>query len=197
MQNRLLSAALATTALLLPASAATGQQTESRSRLLQGYAETFGVTVDEAERRKQLRWEIVKVRQAIERGEPDSFAGTMIEHSPDYRVVVKFTRDPEATLRRYTDNPLFVARPATIPLRDLLTTQATVHQLLKAHKIRSASSPDFERNDIQVAVQDLAAVERLLASGALGLPPFVRLVQGHWPADYVDPPGYWDVTAAP
>jgi hypothetical protein len=188
MQTRALLAALAVCAAL--SAEAPAQETAGRSRALESYARTFGTTAEEAERRQHLRREIVGVRHAMERGEPDSFAGLTIEHSPAYRVVVKFTSNPEATLRRYTDNPLFVAQAASVPMRDLLAAQTPVHERLKSHGIRSASAPDFERNDLQVAVQDLPLAERLRASGALKLPPFVRLVQGHWPADYVDPPGY-------
>jgi hypothetical protein len=188
MQTRFLLAALAACAAF-PSTAPAGE-TASSSRALESYARTFGTTPEEAARRQHLRREIVGVRHAIERGEPDSFAGLMIEHRPDYRVVVKFTSNPQATLRRYTDNPLFVAQTASLPMRDLLAAQTPVYELLKSHGIRSASAPDFERNDLKVAVQDLPRAERLRASGALKLPNFVRLVQGHWPADHVDPPGY-------
>jgi hypothetical protein len=187
MRTGLLFAAAACAALAAPAQA---QDSAGRSRALESYARAFGTTAEEAERRRHLRWQIVGLRQALERGEPDSFAGLSIEHVPEYRVVVKFTRNPAATLRRYTRDPLFVAEPARIPMGELLAAQTPVYHLLKSHGIRSVSAPDFDRNDLQVAVQDLPLAQRLRASGALKLPLFVRLVQGHWPADHVDPPGY-------
>ena len=45
--------------------------------------------------------------QKVEANEAETFAGLWIQHEPDYRVVVAFTRDAARTLRKYTSDPLF------------------------------------------------------------------------------------------
>jgi hypothetical protein len=96
------------------------------------YALDFGVSMDEARRRMavQMRNEPGELQALLMQKEPATFGGLWIEHEPKYRVVVSFTRDPAATLAKYTKDPIFVPRLTTISERDLLAlTQRTMQSL--------------------------------------------------------------------
>lgn len=155
----------------------------SRSRLLQHYAETFGVPVAEAERRQHNRWEIVDLGRRLETEEPETFAGLWIEHSPVYRVVARFTRAPEEILRRYTRNPLFVAGPAPVSKKALLLDHERAMAAMRPTGLRYASKPEMLTGLIEIIAEDPEAVERLRAAGKLDLPPntIIKKAAGPFP----------------
>lgn len=168
-------------ALAAPAVAQDRPASPGRDRLLRHYAETFGVTVEEAERRQHHRWAIVELDQRLKAAEPGTYAGLAREHSPAYRVVVRFTADAEATLRRYTSDPLFVAATAPLSLVALHREHESAIRAMRASGIRYASQPDVPTGTIRVIVEDPAALERLRASGAVPLSPRVVIVQAAGP----------------
>jgi hypothetical protein len=72
----------------------------------QAMAEDMGIPVDEALRRMQYQDDIGNLQVALTANEPETFAGLWIEHQPEYRIVVQFTRDGEQTIRPYSkDKP--------------------------------------------------------------------------------------------
>lgn len=152
-----------------------------RDRYLQHYAESFGVTVEEAERRQHHRWAVVELDRRLKAGEPGTYAGLAKEHSPAYRVVVRFTGDAEATLRRYTSDPLFVAATAPLSLVALHREHESAMLTMRASGIRYASQPDVRTGTIRVIVEDPAALELLRAAGAVALSPRVVIVQAAGP----------------
>ena len=82
------------------------------------YAHGQCLTAKEGLRRMNLQGEwlsgptakiIQSVITEIKENESATFAGHWIQHQPDYRMTVAFTKDAEVTLAKYTDNPIFVA----------------------------------------------------------------------------------------
>lgn len=175
-------------ALAGPATAEDRPAAPGRDRYLQHYAQTFGVTIEEAERRQHHRWAVVELDRRLKAGEPGTYAGLAKEHSPAYRVVVRFTHEAEATLRRYTSDPLFVAGAAPLSLVALHREHESAMQAMRASGIRYASQPDVGTGTIRVIVEDPAALERLRASGAVLLSPRVAIVQAAGPFPPL-PPG--------
>jgi hypothetical protein len=175
-------------ALAASASAQDRPASPGRDRSLQHYAETFGVTVEEAERRQHHRWAVVELDRRLKAGEPRTYAGLAKEHSPTYRVVVRFTGDAETTLRRYTSDPLFVAGTAPLSLVALHREHETAMRAMRASGIRYVSRPEVTTGTITVVVEDPAALERLRASGAVLLSPKVVIVQAAGPFGPL-PPG--------
>lgn len=162
-----------------------------RDRSLRHYAETYGVTVDEAERRQRSRWAVVELDRHLKAGEPATYAGLAKEHSPAFRVVVRFTADAEATLRRYTSDPQFVAGTAPLSLIALHREHESAMRAMRASGIRYASRPDVRTGTITVVVEDPAALERLRASGAVPLSAKVVIVPAAGPFPPL-PPGNQD-----
>jgi hypothetical protein len=170
-------------ALALAASAAADDRPASpgRNRSLQRYAETLGVPVEEAERRQHHRWAIVELDRRLKTGEPATYAGLAREHSPAYRVVVRFTGNAEATLRRYTSDPLFVADTAPLSLIALHREHESAIRAMRASGIRYASRPDVRTGTIRVIVEHPATLERRRASGSVPLSPEVVIVRAAGP----------------
>lgn len=177
---KLLALACSTAALLVSTSPATAQTAaQPKSRLLEQYAKSFNVSPEEAERRSALRKEIGELNAKLEQSEPDSFAGMHLEHTPTFRAIVRFKGDATATLARYTQNPLFVARAADVSVRDLVQTQSSVYGLLKALNIESTSRVMVSTGRVDFFVADPTAVKQLVATGALKVPSYVTFGQAN------------------
>lgn len=59
----------------------------------QGYASNTGVSTEEALRRFQLQDIAGKLGAELGKNETETLAGLWIEHTPEFRIVVRFTRD--------------------------------------------------------------------------------------------------------
>lgn len=163
------------------------------------YARTYCVSVEEAERRMaiQLRDAIGPKTEPGPRPAPDpnaigtvaarlreeeaaTFAGLWIEHSPEYRVVVAFTRDGAKTLAKYTSDPLFVPLDRPGPAHaELRATQERLIEALQRIGVRWASmGTDEKQGVVEVQLgQDAASIRAAAARGDIELPDHVRLVE--------------------
>lgn len=114
----------------------------------------------------------------LEKHEAATFAGLWIEHKPFYRVVVAFTRDAAATLRKYTSDPLFVAVERPGPSQaELRATQDRIFPLLERYGARpSHGGSDIKRGKVEVHVTgDLTRFREAVARGEVELPPYVEI----------------------
>lgn len=98
------------------------------------YARSQGVSMEEAIRRLQLQEVIGRLNATLSQAERGSFAGLWIEHSPEYRVVVRFTDEHAAErVAGYVDGTdlegLVDVKPATFSLEDLEAVQASARHL--------------------------------------------------------------------
>lgn len=143
------------------------------------YALSEGVTLAEAQRRMRLqhREDIGRLGQTLKAREAATFGGLWIQHQPEWKVIVTFTRDPEATLRKYTSDPIFEARPAKISEAELDGTARRAFDVLQQAGVSFAGGTDIIEGVVRIdLVEELAEVERKLAAKKLTLPPHVKLV---------------------
>ena len=63
------------------------------------YAKDYGVPLEEAVRRLRLQNALPRLEPELRKKEADTFAGLWIQHEPDFRLVVLFTRDGEKTIQ--------------------------------------------------------------------------------------------------
>lgn len=117
------------------------------------------------------------ISQRVETGEP-TFAGLWIQHQPDYRVVVAFTRDAAATLRKYTTDPLFkpLDRPGPT-YKELRATQDSLYRELERLGARPVSAgADVMQARVEVeVVGDMGQFRAAVARGEVSLPPYVTI----------------------
>ena len=142
----------------------------------QEYATANGVGIDEAVRRLELQQAIGELGAALEEREAATFAGLFIEHTPEYRVVARFTREGDATLRRYTAGSVLAglvrAEGARLTLAALRTRQEGVQRSIRAQGLQAETDIDVREN--RVAVYTLPE-QAARVGAALSLPDGVTL----------------------
>ena len=114
----------------------------------------------------------------IETGEKPTFAGLWYQHQPVYGVVVAFTRDAAATLKKYTNDPLFIPLDRPGPTQaELGETQERLSKELErlgAHPVSAGSYIMMGRVEFEVT-GDLAAFRAAVARGEVKLPSYVDI----------------------
>ena len=127
-----------------------------------------------------LQDEIGKLGAEIESKEADTLAGFWIQHKPDYRVVVAFTRDGESTIAKYVqDGPLLElieVRTAEATLRDMERAQLEAARIVADLGFRVASGIDVKENRVEIYAQDRAGLEEALRGSGKSLPDHVVII---------------------
>jgi|GEM_PF-2106735 len=144
------------------------------------YAQTYGVSDEEAQRRTRMQREISeevgRLRQRLETDERGNYADLWMEHTPEWGMFVGFKRDAEATLRRYTSHPLFTARQVRFSLAELEAAQADAFAQLRRLGIPAEGGTYVQHNEVRItAAVDQSEVDELVRSGRLRVAPPVRL----------------------
>lgn len=177
----------AQTRLESPPPPATRPDTGSE-RDLAAYARAHGVSVQEARRRmaQRNRLDPGHLQARLTQAEKATFAGLWVEHRPTYRVVVRFTRDPAGTLRKYTTDPLFVPQLASISLAELGAVRDRTFKDLWALGLQAEGGADIKAGRIYVHVGDPERVGAAVRGGRLELSPLVDLIEPR-PLPFAEP----------
>jgi hypothetical protein len=146
----------------------------------QMYAEQYGVELSEAITRLTLQNEIGELGAEIESKEAGTLAGFWIQNEPEYRVVVAFTRDGEATISKYVqDGPLLElieVRTAQATLRDLKKAQKKASGLVHGLGFNIASDINVFENRVELYATDRAELEKALRENGKKLPDHVVII---------------------
>jgi len=151
----------------------------------QQYAADMGVDLDEAMRRLQYQDDIGRLRAALAANERDTFAGLWIQHQPDFRVIVRFTRDGKKTIQPYIkDKPwadLVEVREANATLVELESALHETIRVLDRLGFDVSCGLNEMENRVEVWVTDRAWFEGELRKANIQLPEHVELVvvEGH------------------
>jgi hypothetical protein len=143
------------------------------------YAEHHGVTVDEAIRRFKLQDDAGALDAELSSKEADTFAGLWIEHTPEFRIVVQFTRNGEETIRPYIKESMadiIEVRTAKASLVDLQSAQSNVLSSVRSLGILADSEIDVRENRVKVYVTDRSKIDNALRDGKLILPDNVDII---------------------
>ena len=145
------------------------------------YAETFGVSLDEAIYRMGLMDDIGPLSFTLPSTYPETFAGLWLEHEPAFKLVVAFTADAAATLARHVaGTPLeAISEARTLPIsyQTLQATQLELMEQLQDVPGLNTSGIDVQTNTIVLGVDDPAAFASALAAAGIELPAYVSVVQ--------------------
>jgi hypothetical protein len=151
----------------------------------QQYAVEMGVDLDEAMRRLQYQDDIGGLRAALAANERDTFAGLWVQHQPDFRVIVQFTRDGKKTIQPYIkDKPwadLVEVREASATLVELESALHETNRALDRLGFDVSCGLNEMENRVEVWVTDRAWFEAVLREANIQLPEHVELVvvEGH------------------
>ena len=147
----------------------------------QMYAVDFGVELPEAIRRLTLQRPIGKLGATLESNEADTLGGFWIQHEPEYRVVVAFTRDGEETIAKYVqDGPLkdiIEVRTVDATLEQLKRSQREAGAIVKGLGFQAASSINVFENRAEIYVRDRSQIEEALQNSGQTLPAHVRIIE--------------------
>lgn len=147
----------------------------------QSYAKDFGVDVEEALCRLIFQDEIGELGAKLAANEGDTFAGLRIQNAPDYRVIVAFTRDGEATMAPYLKNnrlaSLVEVRSADVSLEHLKATQREAMRIAEATGMRVESGIMLQENRVELYVTDSKGFWGALRERNLRLPHHVSVIE--------------------
>ena len=147
------------------------------------YASDMGVDLAEAVRRLQAQRTIGELGAELEANEQLTFGGLWIQHQPEFRVVVAFTRDGEDAVRPYIQgtplDDMVEVREVEATLVELREAQSEAGDILRQLGIRASSGIDITNNVVQLYLSELEKEEldAALKRSGLELPDNVEVVR--------------------
>jgi len=153
-------------------------------------AQATRTAVAEAIRRATLQQDAAGILgTALEQYEAETFAGLWLQHEPEYRVVVAFTRDGEKTIRPYVADTslagLIEVRPAEATYAELMAAQREAHRLLEeaglSLGLSFSSGGNVQESRIEIYVTDRALFDATLKEVNVRLPDHVEVVTVYEP----------------
>jgi hypothetical protein len=154
---------------------------EALGRDAEAYAKAQDVTLDEAIRRLTLQDPVGELNAVLQEQEPDVFAGLWIEHEPEYKVVVRITRDERRIWHRYIRGG---------PLEDQVEMRraAVSWEELQAAESRAHTSIDPRRSCIVIFASQESLEPRVEAAGERLPAPICFEPSSFPPPPPLDPP---------
>ncbi len=145
------------------------------------YAKDMGVSLQEAIRRLSLSHHAGDLRGKLEANESETLGGSWIQHEPEFRIVVLFTRDGEETIRPYIEGGplegLVDVFPADVTLAQLRTTQEEMIRLMRRAGLPANVGIDEWGNRVLLTVLDRKRLESELRQARVQLPQHVEIAE--------------------
>jgi hypothetical protein len=157
----------------------TAGMADSLRQVTEEMAANWGVSAEEAYQRLRVEDPIGTLQAELAEWEADTFAGLWIEHEPQYRVVVAFTRDGAKILEPYLENrsiPGLTIRKARFTYAELEAMQAQATRELDKLDFDVGISISVPDNRVEVYVSDRAWFESELQRVGAHLPGGAELV---------------------
>lgn len=201
MSRLLLTRLLVILVALSCATLATAQNAVPSQALLEDateYAAAVDVELEEAVRRLRLQDEIGRLDGFLYREMRESFAGLWIEHTPDFRVVVRFATTANAAGRTDLENvigksatqrllaetrlsrrdlaSLLVFRPAERSIAELEDAQAAANHVLRSQGLRFDSEINLAENRVDLFTLDTDLLKARLQPFEAGLPSEIEVI---------------------
>lgn len=147
----------------------------------ESYAADYGVPLEEAIRRLELQQTIGELNATLTANERGTFAGLWIQHTPDYRVVVRFTRDGARTSQAYVESSplsgLVEVRGARLTLAELRAAQEQAMRWIRDQGIPAESGIDLSENRVELYVTEPVGLHAALQNARQELPDGVEIIR--------------------
>jgi hypothetical protein len=154
---------------------------ESLLRDAEWYAIRFNVTLEEAVSRIKIQHLVGELDVELTENEKDTFSGLWIQHVPDFRIIVSFTRNGNNTILPYVqDTPLadFIeVHNAKVNLSQLTDSQISIYNLLYNLGVPLVAEVDIIKNRIKLYVTNKTETEAVLQKTNRVLPDNVDMIQ--------------------
>ncbi|PKO20559.1 MAG: hypothetical protein CVU38_19470, partial [Chloroflexi bacterium HGW-Chloroflexi-1] len=168
------------------------------------YAAEMGVDLAQAVRQLNLQQDIGRLNAELTESEPETFAGLWIQHRPDYRVIVLFTHDGEATLESYIRGGPLVGivetRSAQLTLRELEGARFQAAKIADRLGIPHWTAIAVSKNRAELYVSKSERLNEALQQMDLRWPEHVEVFRSEMPVPTSDLYGglyIWAPTEAP
>lgn len=122
-------------------------------QFVKDYAAARGVSATEARRQLSISDEAIEVKLKAEEKFPETFGGLYIQNQPTHRVIVKFSRDAEASLKSLTSSPAFIAVQSLHSIRELEAKGRQIEAVLRAEGINSTATVDPKETALSIWVE--------------------------------------------
>jgi hypothetical protein len=142
------------------------------------YAEHFGTTIEEAQNRFEIGDAFSGLDTELENKEPETFGGLWIQHEPSFCVVIAFTRDGEATIKKYISENLtgyVEVRTVKYSMKELWKARNQVEAFLRGKNIPFDSGIYVIDNRVEIDVTDRTEIDKAIEDGRLIIPECVRI----------------------
>ncbi len=152
---------------------------EPMRQVAEEMAMSWGLSVEEAYQRLRVKDPIGTLQVELAEWEADTFAGLWIEHEPQYRVIVAFTRNGEQILEPYLEDrsiPGLTVRQARFTYAELEAMQAQAMSELAKLDFDVVASISVTDNRVEVYVSDRPWFESELERVGSRLPDAVELI---------------------
>jgi hypothetical protein len=149
------------------------------------YTQYYGVSRDEAIQVFEIQGSFGEtgLQTELSSQEPETFGGLWLQHEPEFKIVVAFTRDGEATFNKHYSAklepfmPYFEVRTVKVPLAVLEQTQLQIGYVFEELDIPTNSAVHVIENrvDFTVAESVRTKVEGAIQSGKVDLPDYALI----------------------
>ncbi len=147
------------------------------------YASNNNVSIDEALRRFQLQDNARDLQAEVRTNEVETFAGLWIEHTPEFKFVVQFTRDSEEIIKPYLERypelaNIIEVRTANVSLANLQRDQADASSSVSTSGIPANSDINVYNNTVELYLvkADRGRFDNALQRREIRLPDKVRVI---------------------
>lgn len=156
------------------------------TEVIQDHADTLAIelsiSTDEAICRILLMDVSGDLNARLEQEKADTFAGMWIEHQPEFKVVVAFTRDGEEIIQPYAENSILAS---SIEVQEAEVTQAELYKIeMEANQLVGSlglsmigfTLVNIQENQVEIHISDTKLLEERLTANQLELPDQVKTV---------------------
>ena len=169
-----------TTAITPSLSPPAPETTDTALFELEEYAAYYGISVEEARQRFDFSGSFAWLQTELWFQEAGTFAGSWIRHEPEYRLVFRFTRNGEETLKKYIPQEVlerFEVLPADWTLDELRMAQDETGAALQKLGINFESNTDVRKNraEIHILPEYRTRYEEAVRDGSLAVPENVDI----------------------
>ena len=173
---------------------------DTLKRTVEEKAIAMNISMEEAYQQVVAENPIGTLQAELIASEPDTFAGLWIQHEPDYRVIVAFTRNGKSIIKPYLKNrsiPGLELRTARVSYAKLVDTERQWNIHMHELCLPFSTSVDVIENQVKIGVTDQALFESSMQKANLQLPEYVKVevifdaLSVKTPENLTPPPGIY------
>ena len=145
------------------------------------YAEYEGLSVEEAIERFELMNESGDLQAVIVENE-ESYAGSWIEHQPEYKFVIAFKGDGEEIIKKYVEEDSPLAEKIKIltfeySYKELEEIRRGITSLMESEGVYSYTDIDMKNNSIDFSFFDKESADEVIQQEEPEIPDCVNILQ--------------------